>query len=62
MLIEGEPYVSEMAKTNGELAKSRDGVAGGKDTKAFWYWLGYWDGQSSILNKEQKTKTQESQL
>lgn len=62
MLQNDSPYISEIGKSQGELAASRDkDVDSGKDTKAFWYWLGYYTGQDSILNKDQKTKTQESQ-
>lgn len=61
MLQEGKPYISAIAENHGELAKQRDDdVDSGKDGKSFWYWLGYYDGQDSILNKEHcETQTQD---
>lgn len=44
MLQTGEAHVSERAKTNSRLAKT-------KKQKTL-YWIGYWDGQDSVLNTE----------
>lgn len=54
MMVDHKPFISGQAKINGELAKSRDEDGKqGKDTKAFWYWLGYFNGQNSIQETKQ---------
>ena len=50
MLQIGEPYKSEMSKTNSKLAKKCDDDQEWKNE--FFYWLGYWNGQDSVLNEE----------
>ena len=46
MLIDGEPYISDMAKTNVKLAVQEDKEK--KSKNEFFYWLGYWNGQASL--------------
>jgi len=47
------PYISEIAKSQGELAKERSKDSKeGDDTKAFWYWLGYHTGIATALNPD----------
>ena len=41
--------ISETAKTNSKLAES---CSDDKTSRAFWYWLGYWNGQDSITNPD----------
>lgn len=48
-----DKIISEMAKTNSELART---IKDDKVGKEFWYWLGYWNGQDSILNPDVKIK------
>ncbi len=50
MLQIGEPYKSETSKTNSKLSKTCDEDKESKNE--FFYWLGYFNGQDSILNED----------
>jgi len=40
----GEPYISDRAKTNSKLFKTKKQLTA--------YWIGYWDGQASATKEE----------
>ena len=47
-----EPFITEMAKTNGIVAKDADTRKESKNE--FFYWLGYYNGQDSIMGLDPK--------
>lgn len=61
MLQQGEPFVTDMAKSHGKMAKELDNkqkefeATKDKTSKEFWYWLGYFDGQDSITKHSSET-------
>ena len=53
------PELTDIAKQFHEMAKSREDYTNldrktrsPKDTKAFWFLLGYWSGQNSLMTRE----------
>ena len=47
MIQENEKkIISKDAKKHSGLAKDEDNIS--KNSREFWYWIGYWDGQRSI--------------
>ncbi|QDI74023.1 hypothetical protein QIT55_gp37 [Nitrosopumilus spindle-shaped virus] len=51
-MISDKPYISESAKINSKIA----GECQDKTKIVFFYWLGYFNGQSSIFEQEENKK------